>query len=357
MTARHKKMKLSPVTLAFTEDENKRIQTQINRWQKQEHEAVRFLAAEPRKTANLGERLMLDERTCDGVVLVGKERVPVKVHKAIMAGSSLFFEKAFFSCEPPAEPPKEHGPEWDGKHVESKGDSDEVPKGTDVAMQEDEKNIEESKEVVGKDGKKKGITEIELVELEPPEFKVLREFCYTGKLKLPSFDSGLAIYKIAEDFGVPSLKEETIVNIQNQLTANNTLDAFFACSAPTFRILREFIAAFVIEAAATIFARQNVLNKFSVPQVESLLKLELKVKEDVIMERVVEYAKCNLPAEMDKREKRKVLGPVLRLIDVSKIGANGMRLAKESGLFRKEKLMDAVLTSGLVAKYFTPADH
>jgi len=269
----------------------------------------------------LALELMRAKKTCDATMLIGEERVPVKVHKAILAVNSSVFEVMFF-------------PENEVQDKESINSTN---------------STEESKT--------KFNTPIELSKVEMPEFNIFLEYCYTGSYKLSSFDIALKVYKLAITYNVLELEQNIITIIHKLLTIDDALEAFSITSDQLYYSINEKIITFIMENAASIFTKPNILNGLTIPKLVSLLKFKLKIREDIILERVLEYVEHNYSQKMSKKEKREEIAEVLRLVNLSKVGTKGIKIAKDSGLFRKEALLDAMLSSELVDRYFVPSEH
>jgi len=286
---------------------------------------------------NIGLKLIKSEKTCDGVILVGKERVAVKVHRAIMAGNSLFFENAFF------------------------------PANFDVKMNEEQSSLllEEEKDPVVKpwqqhstfvvEAKTEPRFEVVLANIELPEFEVFKHYCYTGELNLSSFEIGTKVLKIADDFQMPELKKELINTMQSLITSKNALKAFFNSEGNI--MINEYAGMYLILNAKTILSEKNVLNELSIKQVASMLKLKLVIEEEAILEKVIEYATHNVPLNMGKKERRKMMSPIINLVNLRKLGVKGFQMAKDSKLFSKKELIDVLLSHRVIQKYLLPLQH
>jgi len=269
----------------------------------------------------LGLELMRAKKTCDATILIGEERVPIKVHKGILAANSSVFEAMFF-------------PE---NEVQDKESIDFT------------NSTEESKT--------KSNTPIELSKVEMPEFNLFLEYCYTGSCKISSFDIALKVYKLTITYNVLELGQNIADIIHKLLNIDNALEAFLLTSDQSYYPMYKMIVTFIIVNAASILTKPNVLNGFTIPELVSLLEFKLKVREDIILERVLEYVEHKYSPNMSKKEKRAEMAEVLRLINLSKVGTRGIKIAKDSGLFRKEELLDAMISSELVGRYFLPSER
>eukprot|EP00826_Nyctotherus_ovalis_P011885 TRINITY_DN1309_c0_g1_i2.p1 TRINITY_DN1309_c0_g1~~TRINITY_DN1309_c0_g1_i2.p1 ORF type:complete len:369 (-),score=106.11 TRINITY_DN1309_c0_g1_i2:147-1253(-) len=316
------------------------------------------------KKVDMGLKLMKSVRTCDGLVLIGRDRAAVKVHRAILAGNSPFFDRLFF----PKEKGKEAGRndskisfciageklmeemgEAANKEVKDEG-KEEVKEKVKSSLVEELKNGEIDVGIQVCD-------DMMLTKVEVSEFNVFVEYCYTGRLSLPSFEVGMRIYKLADKFQIPALGLDATAAILEFITVDNALQIFFTASDECYSVIKKFVESFIIENADKIFTKRNVFKDFSIPDIAQLLNLKLKVGEDTILARVLEYADSSLGVGMGKSERRKAMRVVLRLVNVRKIGAEGMRLASSSGLFKKSKLLEAVLANREADKLLLPLLH
>lgn len=335
----------------------------------------------PEKKMDVGLRLMRSARTCDGLVLVGRERVPVRVHRAVLAANSPFFEQLFFPRERRRSPAKgassvcfsiarekvvKEADEVASEEVNERMEEEEV-KGK-ISKEVKDTTKEEMKEEVKssfaeklKNGEIDADVQIyddmELTMVEVPEFNAFMEYCYTGRLSLPSFEVGMKMYKLASEFQMPNLNLDITAVIQNFITVDNALQLFFAISRDDCSVVKEFAKSFVIENAEKIFTKKNVFKDCSIADIVELLELRLKVREDTILTRVLEYADSSLGVGMDKGKRRKAMQAVLNLVNVKRVGAEGVRQARNSGLFKKDVLLEAVLANREVDKLLLPLLH
>ena len=293
---------------------------------KEKEKLLQRLENELRKAKKLGVKLMQSEKTCDVTILIGKHRTITKAHKAVLAINSLYFEDLFF--------PEEKEP--DVKTI----DKEQEPK---ISIN----NVNPTEE------SKSQIT-IELPEIEVPEFEVFRKFCYTGSLELKAFDIALKVFKLADYFKASELKQDLISMIDTLLTPENIFEIFFITLNGSYHVIHEIVVTFIIEKATVIFSKQNLLNGLTTPDVISLLKFKLKVSSIILLERLLEYGKYNSKGNVGVKEMKKHMVPIFELVDFSKVGEKGMRLARDSGLVKKDKLLDVMLSLDVIRINWKP---
>jgi len=261
-----------------------------------------------KESIEFGEQIMKNEKTCDSTIIIGKDRIPIKVHKAILSNVSPVFRKIYF-------------PEEDKKEEIKKSD-------------------------------------LEFPNFHTQEFNIFINYCYTEQIVISNLEDGMNFYKLVNFLEIHDIKPE-IIKICSQLV--NPKNAIFAFCAtlqdPNLAEFSKIIINVICEKATDIFKIPNMLNNFSEDEVIALLKLRLKISEKTLFDRIVEYVEEKTQLQKTYKEKREVMSKILKIIRLDKIGTEGIAIALSKKYFKKDEIIRAMLMSAEIQTYFLPKDH
>lgn len=257
------------------------------------------------KTATY-EKLRLHNISCDAELKIGKNATPFAVHKAMLAAVSKFFEKLFY---PDA-------------------------------------------------GSGEILSTSFLEDLVEEDFRLFLEFCYTGQiLNLTEF-SILKLYKFAKIALIDDLIPHLVSHFENIVTIDNVIMLFQETSDPIYERLRTIVCTRFIEFAPNLLLRKNILNIVSIDTAIDILKLKVeKIPEKIILERVFEYVNENTDSWLPIKQKREMNKELIKIVQLDKLGSEGIEEAWGSGLFRKKDLLKAIFETTQFKEIFRDKYH
>ena len=147
--------------------------------------------------------------------------------------------------------------------------------------------------------------------------------------------------------------------MEQLIDSGNALDVIKITNAEKLYEPISYVAnEYLSNNAGKILSRKNSLNKLTLPEVIRLIQMKFHehVEEQIVLERVIEYVNAN-SENKEVKKKREEMNTLLNLINIEKLGVAGIKLATKSKLFKKQKILNALLSSGNIALQFTNTSH
>ncbi len=237
-------------------------------------------------------RLLGDKEKSDVIFVVGKAKEQIPAYKAMLANCSKVFERMFFS---------------------------------------------ESK-------MKEATSSPVLQDVEPEEFKAILEFCYICRVDHLEFKKALRLYMLADQFMMDDFKQYLETFIVKSADKTNALTLYeLTKEEHIFEKLHKAASDLICVHANDILQSEGVLNRIPKESVLEILRLPLQAFESIIMARIIEFVLANAGKDETKKQMRVSAKAILSLVNLKKLGAEGLRSALTSQLFRKGDLLAAVL--------------
>jgi len=241
------------------------------------------------------KRLYQKTNTCDVTFYVGKNKVPFRAHKFIVAMFSSVFDTMFFS---------------------------------DIEMAE-------------------SIESPILKDADPEDFENFLKYCYLGILPWDELGTSLNLYTFADKYMVERLKVDLVAPIRGLIRKDNVITVYYYSREPAFSAFRTIAESYICEHAEKIFGVPNLFNKIEKSLIIDLMKLNLNISQKVILERVIERVLNDIPESERTKERLKELrvqeADMLSLIKLDKLNKEGLEIANRSKLFKKKDILNAAL--------------
>lgn len=240
------------------------------------------------------QKLMANKKTCDAELTIGKKATKVQVHKAILSAASKVFE-TFFYPQPGSQEPQ---------------------------------------------------TLPFLEEIEIEDFNIFLEFCYTNRIIEITEPSLLTLSNFAYKIDMGELKVYLAERLQTLINENNALKLFQETTGPIYENLRLIISTYICLNASKLLSKKDALNALSLVNAVAILNLKLeRINERVLLSRVIEYVNANTDSWISPKEKYTPMKPLISLIRLDKLGADGIMDAAGTGFFKKKDLLGLILRS------------
>jgi len=230
-------------------------------------------------------KLMKNEKTMDAIAFLGKDKKPIKFHKAILSGRSKYFENMFFN---------------EVKEIQSQS--------------------------------------LVYDDLNENDFKILIEYCYTSCIPDLTIAQILKISEMADRFMIKELASKLASILYRNMDVGLFKNTMLSYTKYTPDSVRDAMQQFFKENQKAILGSGCGFFGFSKDEVKKALSKNRElVDETLILKNLVNYIKEYFSGDIE--EIRTQAWELLMLIKIECLGKEGLQIAAASDLYPSSYLL------------------